>query len=161
MGKEMLCFCKKNFAGAPEQIIFKFKGMSVNEFKSGIMCREYAIKLWEEAFKECGSFVEMKNGEIRVDWIKFINCHPDNKDRSVMILESLGVISIEARGNWAIVADDSYSLNPRFFINHYFTKKEYAADYAIIKYGTVQYGWEIHQIADVIRKKELIKKTSE
>ena len=128
-------------------------------------CADCAKDEWIKDFEEnAKEFVSEVNGKPKVNW-RHYNEHfamgrfHDQKERLHSLLIGLGILSLQAKGNWEIVADGPIGLNPRAFLSYlYFTQKEDAIEFARLEKGGTLYQWDIRRIAEVIRKDDVLKK---
>lgn len=163
-----LCFdCKKNEAGKPKTITFKYKGLTFKKFKDGLTCKDCAIKEHKNLFEESGrNLVILENEHITVNWELFCKKDrtaregtPSTREINAMgnILESVGIFSFSPKGNWEIIGSSELSLNPRFFLSvAFFTREEDVIKYAEVELANTQYDWAIRKICRVISKKKLL-----
>ena len=168
-----VCYlCKKNEAGKPQDITFQYKGFDFTIFKPGLVCegceKERFMKLVDEFNKyKNKKLVTYSDGKLFIDWSLYVDTESswredtysaDIKNGMTDILEALGILTIESAGNYEVISAGPISLNPRAHIMElYFTHKEDAISYAKLKYANAQYNWEVRQIGEVIKKKEILK----
>jgi len=162
-----LCWkCKDTKAGKYRNISFIYLGLSVTIFKDGLTCIACAKEEWIKDFEESAKgFISLVNDKPKVDWPHYhehfaMGRFHDQKKKVHSLLIDLGILSPQPKGNWDIVADGPIGLNPRAFLSYlYFTQKEDAVEFARLEKDDTMYNWEIHQIAEVISKDKVIKKS--
>jgi hypothetical protein len=158
--EERLCYrCQEKIAGAYGQIEFQHKGITFSVFKDRSTCSDCKRKSTIESFEEYGAdFIRAENGEIRVDWKKYVKiCNNDEEmgPRYTVVLVDIGILSMDQKGNWE-VSTDIAGLNPR---PHgcclFFTNEADVRAYAKERYAGTMYSWVVRQFSRIITKEEV------
>lgn len=164
MEKELCYRCKQNSPGKYKDISFTYLGMTVKISKNGLTCEECTKELWIEYFeRKVKEFIKIsKSGKPTVNWPHYQDFFlegrfSDRKEKFHHILMNLGILSFQPEGNWEIVADGPIGLNPRAYLYLYFVNKKDVIEFARLQLPNAFYGWEIHLISEVIKKKEVLK----
>ena len=161
-GKTIICFkCKKNTAGKPETISFKYNNLQVTVFKDGMTCSKCEEQRWIEDFEKNGRvLVSLEEGEIKVNWPLYSKAYSeDSADRMTSILISLGIFSLDATKGWNIVGTGEISLNPRYLgTSVYFKREEDAVSFAFLNHADTTYAWEIRYISKVLGKEKVLRR---
>lgn len=160
--KNLCCDCKKEIVRKPGETSFSYKGLQVKIF-GGVRCAECCKKIWVEEFKEHASgLIDFETGKI--NWRAFAKTLKEGPGevarKMVDILKSIGVFSLEVKGNWEIIAIGSLGLNPKShgLLEVYFTKEEDVVEFAYLVYGNTLYPWTIRHIDRIISKEEVSRK---
>jgi len=166
MTKELCYRCKKNQAGKYQDLSFVYLGLTLMIFKDGMTCADCAKASWIEEFEENAKefIIISKGGKPRVNWPHYGEFFaegrfPNQKEKFHHILISLGILSLKPEGNWEIVADGPIGLNPKAYLSYlYFINKEDAIAFARLRFANTLYRWEIHQIGEVLKRDDVLKK---
>jgi hypothetical protein len=155
-------FCPRKMVGFHGKVSFSHEGLIFNFLPEAKMfygqsgeervCPECAKKMALKNYTKCNrGLVEQGKGGAKVNWKAFLLAEgrTDSEEYgrkeaeiwSLMghLLLHLGIFSTHARGNWVITYSNHTNFNPEFspwVKKVYFTRKEDALDYAILKWGS-------------------------
>jgi hypothetical protein len=135
----------------------------VNVFKDGTTCPECEKANWIKSFQRyCKDIILSVDGKVKINYEKYdqaIRMHRDVDIKHIIhgALLDLGFLSLNSTGNWNIMSDCFLGLNPKAGMLYlYFTKKEYATEFARYELSGTRYGWEIQHISETINKEDIL-----
>lgn len=140
-----------------EKVTIVLEGVEFS-IKRGVMkcdsctCREFL----ENLNSGCAGLFSVVNGSLKVNWEMYVSrcCRDENHSMFSYLLHDIGVFSLEAQGNWCIVADGGVFLNPRLTCSIlYFTRREDAIRFSQLRLKNTLYSWSICQYGEVLTKR--------
>lgn len=159
--------CKKREAGSFATIAFEYRGLPFTAFKSGLVCKECVRNTKRELFDRLSSelFMPLSGSlPIKVKWDFYEALANEYGSQEAMrdihsLLLTLGILSYQASGNWAIVSNEEINLNPGDGARTlFFTRREDAEEFARASLSKTHYSWEIRHIGEVLLKSDVMQK---
>lgn len=143
-------------------VCFKYKEFDFAVLESIWECENCVQKEYEKLFNSLSSkLLKITENDFTVNWEYYSKIQSKYKgnnefDSMSKLLLGIGVFSEYAQDNWEIT-DGILNLSPSLdFTRCYFTKYEYAKDYARAYLVDVVYNWRIQRITKVVHRSQVL-----
>lgn len=150
--------CKDQQWKESDEFEFNYMGLSIKVMRPGGKCINCARNDFIQRFgKYSPCFTHAGKKITAIDWNKFQQyCENSGMNDICELFLNLGIFSLNPEGNWQIVADKSFNLNPCFSSSIvFFTDVIQVANYAAFKLKDAERNWHLQRIGKVFTKSQL------